>query len=93
MDITLATTLAWDAVPGADHYEVQCKTNTGVEVGEIEVVSGLSVGVDTWLTGEGLGIYQFYVRSVDVNGNEGAWSSALAGTYVAPGAPLNVRFE
>lgn len=92
MDITIGSVLAWSPVVGADHYEARCKDNGGTEI-STESVTGTSIPVSTWLTGQALGNYQFDVRSIDVNGNAGDWSAVLIGTYVAPSAPANLHFE
>lgn len=50
-----------------------------------------SVSLDLWLTGRSTGSYEFEARSVDSNGQAGAWSPRVQVSYGAPPPPSDIQ--
>lgn len=82
---TLTPTFSWNAVTGADHYDVWVQdTKTG------KVLRDTSVAATTWTATIPLAagdVYKWWVRAIDANNSPGPWSSALSFVAYALPAP------
>lgn len=67
-------TLTWDAVPGADGYEIEIDGGAPIDVGDVLTADA---------TGLAVGSYDFRVRAYDSNG-PGLWSDPIAVSVVEP---------
>jgi hypothetical protein len=73
--------LTWDAVSGADGYEIDIDEGTPIDVGDVTQYDATPLSV---------GSYDFRIRSYDEFG-AGPWSSPIAVSVVEPGpAPVEV---
>ncbi len=69
-------TLSWDAVTGADHYEVQIASTEAGVPGAMPVTVNAPARSYTWPTALSDGDTLYWrVKAVDDAGSEGAWSS------------------
>lgn len=93
MDIRTDQTIAWDAVDGADSYEVELSQLNGTVDASLTVVD-TDITVAELFEGLALGVTRrVRVRAVDEFG-PGAWSAFLSPlTLVGLLAPLNLRIE
>lgn len=80
---TTATTadFTWTPVAGADHYEVQSRSNGGAWSASTSVAA-----TSTTITGSNAAKLDAQVRAVNHSGQAGAWSAAATG-YLVPPAP------
>lgn len=99
-NVSVNSIIEWDNVPAAS-YQAQVQhgngtiiapQNPGTDPDWVDVPvdpDGTSeVSLTEWLTSQPLGTYNFFVRSVDSNGNEGPASAAFPLNYVAPEPPV-----
>jgi hypothetical protein len=82
-------TFSWNAVAGADHYEVWVNDQT---TGQSAVLRGLNVGSTTWAPPTPLAVghkYRWWARAIDSTGsNHGFWSGYLDFTVSTLAAPV-----
>jgi hypothetical protein len=98
-DITLSSTYAWDAAPGAAAYNVEVLDAINVQINPPGVVqtTDTSIGVGTFLFVGGViapaGTKKFRVQSVGPGGAPvSAWVQTNA-NFTGLGPPTNPRFE
>lgn len=93
MDINAGQSFVWDAVDGAESYDVELLNDTlGVSFATFSDIAETHITAVELFEGHGHGNYFAKVRGVDFVG-PGAWSAPLGLTFVALPAPTNLRVE
>ncbi len=87
-------TIAWNALPGAHHYDVWVHN---VTTGQLLYRNSSVMGTSwTSATDLPLGLYRFWVRGIDAAGNAALWSTTrefVVATPPVPVSPVNSTFE
>jgi serralysin len=76
-------TLAWNSLPGADHYDVWIDDHLG-NVSQYIRDTNVSGTSFTPATDMGIGLYRAWVRGIDASGGAGNWSPTLEFYVVSP---------